>query len=461
MSWLRGLSIRTRITLGTVVVALILSVVAGALLELDVESIVRDTTVRLLAADSAPFEAAIRKNPTDPQLAVGEGQLVAIIRPNRVTVLSDLPDSLRDVYRQLRSFHEAPRSVNHDGRQFLVRNERVWTPQGTWHVIAARSLEPGNLVLSQLRLTLVVGVIVLFVIFGAASWILSGAALRPVARMRRQAQLLDLQDRLGGAALPVGPARDELAALALTLNGFLARNRKLVDRERQMILDASHELRTPLAILSAQLDEVSAAVRRGKDPQILVERTRSTTRRLSLLTTNLLELSQLEAGGGAATSTWARLSLETSAAIDRARILGQSRRVLVDFDVADVTADNEYSVADSSFGRLIDNLLANAITAAPDGSTVSLELRQDESALVLTVADQGRGMPEEFMAIALDRFTRPDGARQRDSGGSGLGLAIVAAIVSAAGGSTQLINGSPGFTFCVRLPAIGVGDLRD
>jgi two-component system OmpR family sensor kinase len=455
MRWLRGLSIRTRITIGTLVIALVMSGVAGLLLELRVEAIVHETTVQLLAADSAPFEAAIRSNPSNPQLAAGEGQLVAVLGPDGATVLTNLPDSLRDVYRQLKTFHGPPRYVHHDGRQFLVTNEPVTTPSGTWHVIVARSLEPGDLVLDQLSLTLIIGAVALFLIFGVASWILSGAALRPVSRMRKQAELLDREERLSGASLPVGPARDELAALALTLNDFLARNRQIMDRERQMISDASHELRTPLAILSAQLDEAASTAQRGKDARSQVDHARSTARRLSRLATNLLELSQLEAGTVSVSSAWSQLSLETSAAIDRARVLGQARHILVDFDIADADDPRDYPVAVSSFGRLIDNLLANAITASPDGSTVTLDLAQDESGLALSVTDHGPGMPEDFLPIAFDRFTRPDEARRRDGGGSGLGLAIVAAIVSTSGGRVDLRNLEPGFAVRVTMPDVG------
>jgi two-component system OmpR family sensor kinase len=452
MRWMRGLSIRTRITIGTLVIALVVSAVAGLLLQLRVEAIVHETTVQLLEADSAPFEAAIRKTPIDPQLAVGEGQLVAVLGPNGKTVLSNLPDSLRDVYAKLKTFHRSPRSVSNDGKQYLVTNERVRTDLGNWHVIVARSLEPGDLVLSQLSITLIVGAVALFVIFGIASWILSGAALRPVSRMRRQAELLDREEHLSGESLPVGPARDELAALATTLNDFLARNRLTMDRERQMISDASHELRTPLAILSAQLDEAAAAASHSEDAHPLVDKARDTARRLSRLATNLLELSQLEANTGTSSSSWSQLSLETAAAIDRARILGQPRGVIVDFDIADSVDAGLYPVAVSSFGRLIDNLLANAITASADGSTVSLDLGQSPTRLALTVTDQGRGMPEDFLPVAFDRFTRPDDARQRGGGGSGLGLAIVAAIVSASGGTIELRNALPGFVVSVRLP---------
>ena len=455
MRWLRGLSIRTRITIGTLVVALVVSAVAGLLLELRFQSVVSETTVQLLRADSGPFEAAIRKNPTSPQLAVGEGQLVAILDPDGKTALSNLPDPLADVYSRLKTFDDTPHEVSHDSKQYLVTNEEVDTPVGAWHIIVARSLEPGDLVLDQLRITLLIGAAALFLVFGLASWLLSGVALRPVGRMRKQAELLDREERLNGETLPVGPARDELAALAVTLNDFLARNRQTVERERQMISDASHELRTPLAILSAQLDEALAASSGDRDARPLVENARSTARRLSRLATNLLELSQLEANTSSTSSNWGELSLETAAAIDRARLLGQPRDILVDFDIADADAEHpgRYAVAVSSFGRLIDNLLANAITAAPDASTVVLDLDHTETDLILRVTDEGPGMPEEFLAIAFDRFTRPDVARKRDRGGSGLGLAIVAAIVTASGGSIELRNTHPGFDVIVTLPA--------
>lgn len=146
--------------------------------------------------------------------------------------------------------------------------------------------------------------------------------------------------------------------------------------------------------------------------------------------------------------------METAAAIDRARILGQARSILVDFEIADKDEEPRYGVAIPSFGRLIDNLLANAVTASPDGSTVVLELDENESELTLSVTDEGPGMPDDFLPVAFDRFTRPDDARQRDRGGSGLGLAIVAAIVSAANGTIELRNTKPGFRVLVRLPVL-------
>ena len=452
MKWIRGLSIRTRITLGTLVVALLLSAVASLLLELDVENIVRQTTVQLIEGDLSPLEAAIRADPENPQLSRGEGQLVAVLRPDGTVVKSNLPDSLRDEYPRLKRLHQRPTEISHDGRQYLVSNEGVRTDDGTWRIIVARSLEPGNLVLGRLRLTLLVGAVVLFLIFGAASWILSGAALRPVTRMRKQAELVGRDPKLSGESLPVGPARDELAALATTLNDLLDRNRKTAIRERQMISDASHELRTPLAILVAQLDEAVSGAGRGEDVVAKVDQAQATARRLSGLATNLLELSQLEARGAMRRSTWSELTLETAASIDRARLLAEPHHVVVDFEVADDGGDSEWRIDATNFGRLIDNLLTNAIRASPERGSVMLHLDRVSAGLQLVVTDGGPGLPEAFIPIAFDRFTRPDDARTRRSGGSGLGLAIVAAIVSTSGGEVELQNIDPGLRVVVTLP---------
>ena len=84
--------------------------------------------------------------------------------------------------------------------------------------------------------------------------------------------------------------------------------------------------------------------------------------------------------------------------------------------------------------------------------SVRIALRHSDSELLLTVVDSGPGMPESFLPVAFDRFSRPDAARAAHDGGSGLGLAIVRAIVQAARGSVTLSN-ADGFTVTVSLPA--------
>jgi signal transduction histidine kinase len=175
--------------------------------------------------------------------------------------------------------------------------------------------------------------------------------------------------------------------------------------------------------------------------------------RLSALATGLLELSQLESGAPDGESSWSELGAELAASVDRARMVAVAKDVTIDFDVSGEPTSARYRIAVENFGRLINNLTSNAINAMPNGGAVRIALRHSTSELLLTVVDTGPGMPEDFLPVAFDRFSRPDRARAANNGGSGLGLAIVQAIVNAAGGSVTLTN-ADGFTVTVALPAV-------
>jgi two-component system OmpR family sensor kinase len=443
-------TIRARITAGTLAIALVFSAVAAILLYADVSTIIHDSTVQLLRGDVAPLEAAIKRAPTDPDIKAGEGQLAALINPSGHVIASNLPDSLEDRLAQLKRLHATPEQIGSGKAAYLVVVETIPTSKGTWSAVVARNLQPGRLVLRQLGITLVIGAIVLFASLGVASWMLSGAALRPVSRMRREAQRLGIQDAAG--ALPVGRAHDELAALATTLNEFLARTRQSVEHERQMVSDASHELRTPLAVLVAQLDEATRAKGDRAAQVRAIENASQTATRLSRLTTNLLELSKLDAHDAPSTATWPELVQELSQSIDRARIIANPLSVVVDFEIGEGQTDAVFDVAAPSFGRLVDNLLSNAIAASNADGAVSAVLTFSGSGLTLEIRDQGDGVPEWFIPIAFERFSRPDASRTSRGGGSGLGLAIVAATVAQARGTVVLENLDVGAHVRVAIP---------
>jgi signal transduction histidine kinase len=265
----------------------------------------------------------------------------------------------------------------------------------------------------------------------------------------------------------VGPAQDELSELAMTLNDLIRRLRASADRERQMVSDASHELRTPLAVLRGQLElaELDAG-----DPEALLQDIRSshtTALRLGQLANNLLELSRIEAGPSSGRIDWRTLVDELTDAVDRARLLAsgeeEARTISVDFEYdpkARPAPGAKVALSPTDFGRILDNLLGNAVTAIRSergdrsDATITATLAAVDGEAVLTVRDSGPGMPDDFIPVALDRFTRADGARtSKSGGGGGLGLAIVAALADAAGGRVTLANASPsGLLVTVRLP---------
>jgi two-component system OmpR family sensor kinase len=447
----RRLTIRWRIALGTLAIATVLSAAAVFAFRAQVERILSTTTTTLLTHDSAPYVAEILAHPGEKLDPPARGQLVAIVDPNGGVVASTLPKGLRAKTAKIVTMGDDVKSIVVGDDTYRVLNETVVTASGNWHVVAARNQDTSVLSLDQITQALVVGAIVIVIGFGIASWLLTAASLRPVSRMRQQAKALVADGST--EPLPVGPAADELSALATTLNEFIADVRQSLDRERQLVSDASHELRTPLAILMTQLELAHLSSGDAEALEAEIVTAQRSVARLSALATGLLELSQIEARASGNGSTWDELVLQLAASVDRSRLLAVAKNVTIDFDVAREPNDANYLIAGGNFGRLLDNLSSNAIAAVEEGGTVRIALWHSPDELVLNVVDDGPGMPEDFLPVAFDRFSRPDEARTKRTGGSGLGLAIVQAIVTAANGRVTLTN-SDGFSVMVTVPVV-------
>lgn len=454
MNWLRRLSIRWRITIGSVLIGAVLLGAAGLLFHQQVQQAQINSDKKLLYGATTPYIDLVRDHPEQLERPAGE-QWIAVIDPDGKTIASNLPEDLEPHMAKFRALGSASHFFSISGVSYLAIVRLVDTPQGVWHIVAVRDQSTStDVVLQNLTNILLIGGAGLLVGIGAASWVLTTLALRPVTVMRRRAETL--QAERSSDLLPVGPARDELSALAVTLNGFLTRVRASVARERQMISDASHELRTPIAVAQVQLE---LADRPGRPIERLpgdVASARASVLRLSRIATNLLTLSELDASETAHSAPWPELAAEFTGAFDRAQLLAADRRLEIDFDVVDPDGEEQYPVSATDFGRVIDNLVGNAITAVEDGERIEVRLDRHPNSLELRVLDSGPGMPDEFLAKALERFSRPTPDRQRKEGGAGLGLAIVAAIVKRAGGEIAIANREPhGLEVTVSIPRTG------
>lgn len=471
MSWIREfsarLSITARITVGSFVVAVLVGVVAVIGIRAGVAVILDNATVTLLEHDAEPFAQQVSKNPRDIDTVPGEGQYVAIVSPAGKVSMTSLPKSLRPFGKTQLGAAETISRVSTPERDYVVRTAPVVRSDGVWHVVTARSEDANELVLGRLSAALIVGAAALVGFFTLASFILARAALRPVNEMRRQADQLARRqsggeaqpvDRAAPQLLEVPPVRDELAALAVTLNGLIEGLRASADREKQLVSDASHELRTPLAVLRGELElaELDAG-----DPDALladIRQSHQTVLRLSTLATNLLELSRIDAHGDRGAASWPELEDELAAAIDRMRQMSAVRGVecVIDFEVQnEPPTAGVIALSSQEFGRIVDNLIANSITAigaAKGAGTVTARLTHGDASVHLSIVDDGPGMPTDFVPVAFDRFTRADTARNTTTG-SGLGLAIVAGLVAAANGTIRLSSEpADGLTVDIMLP---------
>lgn len=293
------------------------------------------------------------------------------------------------------------------------------------------------------------------VVAGLGAWLLTGAALRPVDRLRRRID--DITEHDSAARLDVPGTKDEIAALAVTMNGLLERLQFALARQRAFVADAGHELRTPLTALKAELQ---LAARPGKAKTALlsgITAAAGDTDRLIRLAEDLLLLAQADEGSAFLDLTPTQIPEVISAAARGLR----PRAADHDVTIAIRTDDQLTAVADPDrLRQVLDNLIDNAVQHSPAGSTVEvtchLMAADGRQTVTIEVRDHGPGFPAEFLPHAFMRFRRADQARGRADGGAGLGLAIVASIAEAHGGRASAANHPDGGALVrIEFPACG------
>jgi two-component system, OmpR family, sensor kinase len=313
-----------------------------------------------------------------------------------------------------------------------------------WVAVAGISLEGYESAMSQAERQVAAAGGVFVVIAALGAYWLARAALSPVERLRRQVAALSAQ-RDGspgaGAGLEIPATRDEIAALAGTMNELLGRLRAALARQRAFVADASHELRTPLAVLSGELELAGRPGRSRDELASAVRNAAAEADRLVRITGDLLLLARSDDDQLSLRleQVQVRPLLERSAerAAHRLAAAGVSCHV-------DAPAGLRARLDPDRIRQAVDNLLANALRFAPRGSVIVLAAQASGADLDLEVRDEGPGFPAAFLPHAFERFRRPDTGRSRDDGGAGLGLAIVQAIACAHGGMAAARNAPNG-----------------
>src|SRR5512132_479910 len=315
----------------------------------------------------------------------------------------------------------------------------VTRPDGRYVVVVGSSLSTAQAALDRVRAGLFLGGVVVVVFGSLGAWLLAGAALRPVERLR--AAVAAVPPKQPGRALQVPGTRDELAALAQTMNQLLGRISRTLERERRLIADASHELRTPLTVLQTELE---LADRPGRDREELAESVHhgaAEASRIARLAEDLLFLARSDQGGPVVRPTRQLLAPlldgATAVATGRAAARGVQLELQVDQELdAPIDADR--------LRQAVDNLLDNALRVAPAGSTIQVRAQRHDGVVLIAVSDAGPAFPAEFLPHAFERFHRADTTRTRQDGGAGLGLAIVEAIARGHGGHAEAANRADG-----------------
>lgn len=310
----------------------------------------------------------------------------------------------------------------------------VETPSGPAVVVVGSSLQDREDQLLQLGVTLAIVAPIAVILISIAGWLLAGAALRPVERMRQEAETISSSDPEGRLSLP--PADDEIARLGASMNAMLDRIQVSVERERRFVDDASHELRTPLSILKAELDLALARPRSSDELTAAVRSAAAETDHLVRLADDLLVLARSHDGhlpvGGQATDL--HDLLET--------VVGRHRPAAENAGV-DLSVDAPSAAICVDVARLrqaFDDLLDNALRHASSGGRVLVTGAVDGDTIYLVVEDSGPGFSPEVLSRAFEPFVRSPEGDDGDRGRSGLGLAIVRVIAEAHGGTVRAEN---------------------
>ncbi len=452
MGDLRGWSrtVRARATVvATTVVALALAIAALTVVALQRDALIEgvDASLRSRADEVASLvpEGSI---PRVLDLGAGGSTLLQVVdaQGHVVAASRDLTDEGRIAGTEPLPGTDVLASgdlpFGDDGFRILSRG--VEGPDGVVVIHAAASLEPVAESIGSLGAILFVGVPILIALVGMTTWLIVGRALRPVESIR--SRVSSIGDGQLDRRVPVPDTGDEVARLAHTMNGMLERLERSAERQRRFVADASHELRSPLAAMRTQL-EVGLAHPDGVDWPTVSSEVLEEALRLQRLVDDLLLLARRESE--AVVVTRAPVDLD-DLVFDHVHRLGQVS--VVSFDTGGVSGGQVLGNR-SELDRLVRNLLENSVRHA--ASRVVVGLGEIASEVTLSIDDDGTGIAEEDRLRVFDRFTRLDGARDRDHGGSGLGLALVRDVTEDHGG-VVVVEASTlgGARFVVRLPAV-------
>jgi signal transduction histidine kinase len=439
-------SVRVRVAIATVVVVgLALAVGGFTLVRLQERALTKDleSTARSRARDIAQsvsdgtftHEIPVPRGENNlAQVVDGSGRIVAASKnvaedPPLSTVIPEDATALRTV----RNYPEAEHPLRVAIRKVHARGQE-------YVVYVASSLGPVSRSTDSLEDLLAVGLPFLALLAGLLAWVAVSLALRPVEAIRREVETIGGEDL--HRRVPDPPVQDEIGRLAQTMNAMLARLEVATDRQRRFVADASHELRSPLTGMRTEL-EVSLAHPDPVDWPAVSQEILDDTIRLQRLVEDLLVLAAADASVDASQrepvdldeivmAESRRTRNRTAAAIDTSAVSG-----------AQVDGNPE------QLGRVVRNLLDNAARYAVASITVALA--EADGHAVLTVADDGPGVPDGARERIFERFARDDAGRSRSAGGTGLGLAISREIVTAHEGTIALDPG-PTTQFRVRLP---------
>lgn len=365
--------------------------------------------------------------------------------------IDEKTNEARKEFEETRRFLEAPRGFSEQelddlGDTLELTRTVVLPGAGAAVVRVGKSLKPTEETLEELGGTFLRLGIVALLVSAALAWFLAARLTRPLRKLTEFSGEVGEEDL--AIRVPLDEAgTDEVRSLAISFNQMLDRLEDSFDRQKAFVADASHDLRTPLTIVRGQIEVLA----RNPDPSCEeVEKVAGivgdAVGRMERLVDDLLILARSESRGEA------EVQLQPVGPLLEAEREGRLESERGRIEIGSITAAEARFDRDA-ISRAVSNLVENALRySGPEGKVVlSAESRAGE--IVISVDDDGPGIPPADRDRIFDRFARLDRARSSDTGGSGLGLAIVRTLIEAGGGRVSCSDSElGGARFSIYLP---------
>jgi len=311
---------------------------------------------------------------------------------------------------------------------------------------AALPMRAHNTLTGDLARALIVAGLLVTLLGALLSRFVARTSLRPLHEAARTAGAVT-QSSLWERVSYEGP-RDDVGIMVASLNSMLDRLETSFWEQRRFLADASHELRTPLTIVRGHLDVLRETGQASAEQQETLDLVMSELDRMTQLVSDLLALARLEAGPTRSKEPLDLTELVEEAVV-KAQGLGRRRMTLSADEPLLVKGDHDMLL------QALLNLLDNAVDHTAEGGRITVTCVAENGAALVTVTDDGPGIPQEELERVFDRFYRSGAKRPTDGTGSGLGLAIAARLVAVHHGSLTAGNAPDGGAeFTLRLPRI-------
>jgi signal transduction histidine kinase len=318
-------------------------------------------------------------------------------------------------------------------RQAQIPIERNGKVEG--YILAAMSLEASNMVIKNLRNTLLISYPILLIGLFFISSYLAGRSIIPIQTIIGTTNNItknNLNERV-----PLPQNKDELFELSSAINELLERIQNAIQRERQFTSDASHELRTPLAALRGNLEILIRKPRTQVEYEDKVKYGLSEIDRLTSMVEQLLLLARLDSNQ----KLEANNSVSIVTQIDEILTRYQSQINLKKIGISLNAEEAGSSEVPKYYSQLIlDNIINNAIKYAPEQSKITINIKAEEGSTICSISDNGLGIKDEDLQHLFNPFFRSEALSHKHIAGVGLGLSIAKKAADAAEAQIEVIS---------------------